>query len=344
MTRSEKASTLVVEFDVKEQPMNLLEQLRKMTVVVADTGDFESIAQYQPRDATTNPSLLFKAAQMPQYAPVLDEAISSARSEPGEATAQMEAVIDRLFIAFGKEILQIIPGRVSTEVDARLSFDTEATIRKARRLISLYEVEGVDRKRVLIKVASTWEGIRAAERLEKEGIHCNLTLLFSFPQAVACAEAGVTLISPFVGRIHDWYLKDRGVKEITPSEDPGVHSVVQIYNYFKKFDYRTEVMGASFRNSGEITELAGCDLLTIAPELLEQLQHQEGTLSRKLSVETARAQKLEKLHLDEKTFRWMLNEDAMATEKLADGIRRFAADLTKLKGFVAKSLKQPAGV
>jgi len=324
--------------------MNLLEQLRKMTVVVADTGDFESIAQYQPRDATTNPSLLFKAAQMPRYGPLLDEAISSSQSQAGDPNAQMEAVIDRLFIAFGKEILQIIPGRVSTEVDARLSFDTEATIRKARRLISLYEADGIDRKRILIKIASTWEGIRAGERLEKEGIHCNLTLLFSFAQAVACAEAGVTLISPFVGRIHDWYCKDRGVKDIPATEDPGVHSVVQIYNHFKKFDYATEVMGASFRNTGEITELAGCDLLTIAPELLAELQQQQGTLNRKLSVETARSQKLEKIHLDEKTFRWMLNEDAMATEKLADGIRRFSADLTKLKGFVAKSLKQPVGV
>jgi len=324
--------------------MNLLDQLRKMTVVVADTGDFESIAQYQPRDATTNPSLLFKAAQMAQYRPLLEEAISSAESAGGDPSAQMEAVIDRLFIDFGKEILQIIPGRVSTEVDARLSFDTEATIRKARRLISLYETDGIERKRILIKIASTWEGIRAAERLEKEGIHCNLTLLFSFAQAVACAEAGVTLISPFVGRIHDWYCKDRGVKDIPATEDPGVHSVAQIYHYFKKFDYHTEVMGASFRNIGEITELAGCDLLTISPELLDELQKKEGALSRKLSVETARSQKLEKIHLDEKTFRWMMNEDAMATEKLADGIRRFSADLTKLKEFVGKSLKQPVGV
>jgi transaldolase len=324
--------------------MNLLEQLRKMTVVVADTGDFESIAQYQPRDATTNPSLLFKAAQMPDYRPLLEEAIASAQSVGGDPAAQMEAVIDRLFIAFGKEILQIIPGRVSTEVDARLSFDTEASIKKARRLIALYEADGIDRKRILIKVASTWEGIRAAHQLEQEGIHCNLTLLFSFAQAVACAEAGVTLISPFVGRIHDWYCKERGVKTIPATEDPGVHSVTQIYNYFKKFEYRTEVMGASFRNIGEITELAGSDLLTISPDLLAELQQQEGTLTRKLSVETAKAQKLEKIHLDEKTFRWMLNEDAMATEKLADGIRRFHADLVKLKEFVAKSLKQPVRV
>jgi transaldolase len=324
--------------------MNLLDQLRKMTVVVADSGDFESIAQYQPRDTTTNPSLLFKAAQMPHYRSLLDDAISSARSEGGDAAKQMEAVIDRLFIDFGKEILKIIPGRVSTEVDAHLSFDTEGTIRKARQLISLYEADGIDRKRILIKIASTWEGIRAAERLEKEGIHCNLTLLFGFAQAVACAEAGVTLISPFVGRIHDWYLKERGVKSIAPTDDPGVHSVTQIYNYFKKFDYKTEVMGASFRNIGEITELAGSDLLTIAPELLDELQKTDAPLTRKLSVETAKAQKLDKIHLDEKAFRWMLNEDPMATEKLAEGIRKFAADLNKLKEFVAKSLKQPVGV
>jgi transaldolase len=324
--------------------MNLLDQLRKMTVVVADSGDFESIAQYQPRDTTTNPSLLFKAAQMPHYRSLLNDAISSAQSEGGDAAKQMEAVIDRLFIDFGREILKIIPGRVSTEVDAHLSFDTEGTIRKARQLISLYEADGVDRKRILIKIASTWEGIRAAERLEKEGIHCNLTLLFGFAQAVACAEAGVTLISPFVGRIHDWYLKERGVKSIAPTDDPGVHSVTQIYNYFKKFDYKTEVMGASFRNIGEITELAGSDLLTIAPELLDELHKTDAALTRKLSVETAKAQKLEKIHLDEKAFRWLLNEDPMATEKLAEGIRKFAADLNKLKEFVAKSLKQPVGV
>jgi transaldolase len=324
--------------------MNLLDQLRKITVVVADTGDFESIAQYQPRDATTNPSLLLKAAQMPHYRSLLDQAIAMAESEEDDAGKQMVAVLDRLFIAFGKEILKIIPGRVSTEVDARLSFDTEATINKAHRLISLYESDGIDRQRILIKVASTWEGIRAAERLEKDGIHCNLTLLFSFPQAVACAEAGVTLVSPFVGRIHDWYLKQRGVKSIPPAEDPGVNSVTQIYNYFKKFDYRTEVMGASFRNIGEITELAGCDLLTISPDLLGELQKQEGSLARKLSVESARSQKIERIHLDEKTFRWMLNEDAMATEMLADGIRRFSADLTKLKEYVAKFLRQPVAV
>ena len=321
--------------------MNLLDQLRKMTVVVSDTGDFESIAQYKPRDATTNPSLIFKAAQMPHYKSLVEEAVAEGQQESGDDESQLDTILDRLFVAFGKEILQIVPGRVSTEVDARLSFDTEATIKKARRLISLYEASGIDRKRILIKVASTWEGIRAAERLEKDGIHCNLTLLFCFAQAVACAEAGVTLISPFVGRIHDWYCKERGVKEIPATEDPGVLSVTKIYEYFKKFDYRTEVMGASFRNLGEITELAGCDLLTISPELLSELQQKDGTLSRKLSAETARARKIEKIQMDEKIFRWMLNDDAMATEKLADGIRRFHADLVKLKDYVAKFLRQP---
>jgi transaldolase len=325
--------------------MNLLDQLHKMTVVVADTGDFETIAQYKPRDATTNPSLLYKAAQMPQYASLVNEVLASGKSESDDDhTQQMENCIDRLFVAFGKEILQLIPGRVSTEVDARLSFDTEATMKKARRLIALYEADGIDRQRILIKIASTWEGIKAAERLEKEGIHCNLTLLFSFPQAVACAEAGVTLISPFVGRIHDWYCKDRGVKSIPAPEDPGVQSVTRIYNYFKKFGYRTEIMGASFRNTGEIIELAGCDLLTISPDLLHELQTHEGTLTRKLSLETARAQNFDKVHLDEKTFRWMLNEDAMATEKLADGIRRFNGDLVKLKEYVSKLVRHPVAV
>jgi transaldolase len=324
--------------------MNLLEQLRKMTVVVADTGDIEAIAQYQPRDATTNPSLLLKAAQMPQYHGLLEEAIAFGQSAAADRGAQLQACLDKLAVVFGKEILQIIPGRVSTEVDAHLSFDKEGTIRKARRLIEMYEADGIDRKRILIKTASTWEGIRAAEELEKEGIHCNLTLLFSFPQAVACAEAGVTLISPFVGRIHDWYLKERGVSHIPAVEDPGVHSVHRIYHYFKKFGYKTEVMGASFRNTGEIIELSGCDLLTISPELLAQLQKTEGTLVRKLSVETARSQNLERVHLDEKSFRWMLNEDAMATEKLAEGIRRFSADLVKLEQYVAKFLREPVPV
>jgi transaldolase len=324
--------------------MNLLEQLRQMTVVVADSGDFETIAQYTPRDATTNPSLLLKAAQMPGYRRLLEEVISTAQSEGDCHDDQVECCVDRLFIAFGQEILKIIPGRVSTEVDARLSFDTDATVAKAQRLIGLYEADGVDRRRVLIKVASTWEGIRAAERLEKQGIHCNLTLLFGFAQAVACAEAGVTLISPFVGRIHDWYLKKQGVKSIPPADDPGVHSVTKIYHYFKKFDYPTEIMGASFRNIGEITELAGCDLLTISPDLLGELQQTEGTVERKLSPEKARAEKIEKLHLDEKTFRWMLNEDQMATEQLSDGIRRFYADGVKLKDHVRKMMRELVSV
>jgi transaldolase len=324
--------------------MNLLEQLRQMTVVVADSGDFETIAQYKPRDATTNPSLLLKAAQMPGYRRLLDEVLSAAQTEGDDHTSQVEASMDRLLIAFGKEILKIIPGRVSTEVDARLSFDTEGTKDKAHRLIGLYEAEGIDRNRILIKIASTWEGIRAAETLEKEGIHCNMTLLFSFAQAVACAEAGVTLISPFVGRIHDWYLKKQGVKGFAPADDPGVHSVTKIYHYYKKFGYKTEIMGASFRNIGEITELAGCDLLTISPDLLGELQKTEGTVERKLSPEKAKAGKIEKLHLDEKTFRWMFNEDQMATEQLSDGIRRFYADGVKLKEFVAKTMRELVSV
>ncbi len=324
--------------------MNLLDQLRQMTVVVADSGDFETIAQYKPRDATTNPSLLLKAAEMPDYRRLLEDVIGTAQGESDDFDAQVEACVDRLFIAFGKEILKIIPGRVSTEVDARLSFNTKGTIEKARRLIGLYEADGIDRKRILIKIASTWEGIRAAEKLEKEGIHCNLTLLFGFAQAVACAEAGVTLISPFVGRIHDWYLKKQGLKSIPPADDPGVHSVTKIYDYFKKFGYPTEIMGASFRNIGEITELAGCDLLTISPELLGELQKTEGTLERKLSPEKAKAQKLEKIHLDEESFRWMLNEDQMATEQLSDGIRRFYADGMKLKEYVAKAMRELVSV
>jgi transaldolase len=318
--------------------MNLLEQLRSMTVVVADTGDIEAIAQYRPRDATTNPSLLYKAAGMPAYARLVEEAVSQAHSGGGGRRERLEACTDRLSVAFGKEILRIIPGRVSTEVDARLSFDREATLRKARHLIGLYEAAGVDRQRILIKIASTWEGIQAARQLETEGIHCNLTLLFSFPQAVACALAGVTLISPFVGRIYDWHLKERGLKEIPPAEDPGVHSVQKIYTYFKNHGFKTEVMGASFRNTGEIVELAGCDLLTISPELLGELRKAEGTLERKLSPEAARQAEIPELAMDEKTFRWMLNEDAMATEKLADGIRRFAADLGKLEEAIAKKL------
>lgn len=314
--------------------MNLLEQLKSMTVVVADTGDIQSIAQYKPRDATTNPSLLLAASEMPQYEPLLEDAIAHGEAQADDLERQVDAVVDKLFVNFGVEILKIVSGRVSTEVDARLSFDVEGSMAKARRLIELYEAAGVDRQRILIKIASTWEGIRAAERLEKEGIHCNLTLLFSLPQAIACAEAGVTLVSPFVGRILDWHLKDRGVKSIPPADDPGVQSVTGIYRYFKRFGYTTEVMGASFRNMGEIIELAGCDLLTISPSLLGELQATEGKLARKLDPESAKAVDMEKIHLDEKTFRWALNQDAMATEKLAEGIRKFSVDLEKLKNSI----------
>ncbi len=316
--------------------MKLIDQLKEMTVVVADTGDIEAIRQHKPRDATTNPSLIYKAAQMPKYEGLVQEALSV---KVENASGRIEACLDRLAVDFGVEILKVVPGRVSTEVDARLSFDTEGTVRKARRLIELYEGAGVDRERVLIKTASTWEGIRAAEQLKADGIHCNLTLLFSFAQAVACAEAGVQLISPFVGRIYDWYTKERGVDSIPASEDPGVQSVVRIYNYFKKFGYATEVMGASFRNTGQILELAGCDLLTISPKLLGELAATEGTLTRKLDPDNTESDHKDKLHLDEKTFRWMHNEDAMATEKLAQGIRLFTADLIKLEQYLQTTVQ-----
>lgn len=312
--------------------MNLLEQLKKQTTVVADTGDFTSIEAYKPQDATTNPSLIYAASQDPRYAPLLREAITYAVNGGSEdKDVQLEKAMDRVAVNFGLKILEIVPNRVSTEVDARLSFDKEASIDKARDLIALYEEEGISRDRVLIKLAATWEGICAAEELEKEGIHCNLTLIFSFVQAVACADAGVTLISPFVGRILDWHKKDRDVEEIAPSKDPGVLSVKKIYNYYKKFDYKTQVMGASFRNIGEITELAGCDLLTISPKLLKELEDTSDTLDVKLTPEAAEKSTLKKISVDEKTFRWMLNEDAMATEKLAEGIRNFNKDLMKLE-------------
>ncbi len=322
--------------------MSLLDQLKTMTTVVADTGDFETLAQYKPQDSTTNPSLIYQAAQMPAYQNLIDEAIEATSSVKGTKEQQTAALIDRLFVDFGQEILKIVPGRVSTEVDARLSFDGDATMARARGLIKLYEEAGIDRKRILIKIASTWEGIRAAEKLEKEGIHCNLTLLFSFPQAVACAEAGVTLVSPFVGRILDWYKKARGVDSIPAPEDPGVQSVTHIYNYFKKFGYKTQIMGASFRNTGEIIELAGCDLLTISPHLLEELKNGDGKLVRKLDPEVAKKSDLKKISLDEKTFRWMLNEDQMATEKLSEGIRNFSADLVKLEKYLAQRTRAPA--
>lgn len=318
--------------------MSLLSQLKQFTKVVADTGDFASIEVYKPVDATTNPSLLYAASQDPKYAPLVEDAIAYGRKQASDRSAQLEKAMDRLAVNFGLKILEIVPGRVSTEVDARLSFDTEASVTKARELIALYEASGIPRERVLIKLASTWEGIKAAEVLEKEGIHCNLTLLFSFVQAVACAEAGVRLISPFVGRILDWYKKERGVPEIPAHADPGVLSVRKIFNYYKKFGYKTQVMGASFRNIGEITELAGCELLTIAPKFLKELENTEGVLQRRLSEEVAMQSDEEKIAVDEKTFRWMMNEDAMATEKLAEGIRNFAKDLEKLEAQIAKRL------
>jgi transaldolase len=305
--------------------MNQLEQLKQFTTVVADTGDFQSIKAYTPQDATTNPSLILKAVQKPEYLPLLEKAIAD------HADVSTDDVIDRLLIAFGVEILKFVPGRVSTEIDAALSFDTEATVAKGRELIALYEAAGVPRTRILIKIASTWEGIRAAEILEKEGIRCNLTLLFSLCQAVACAEAGVQLISPFVGRIYDWHKKSSGL-EYTGADDPGVASVKRIYQYYRAYGYKTEVMGASFRNTSQILELAGCDLLTISPDLLQKLADTEGTVERKLVADAGTD--LEKITLDEKTFRFMLNEDAMATEKLAEGIRAFVADSGKLRKMI----------
>jgi transaldolase len=319
--------------------MNLLESLKQYTTVVADTGDFEAIAEYKPQDATTNPSLLYQAAQKPQYEHLVDDALAHAIQHPGDRAARTEAFMDRLLVNFGCEILKIIPGRVSTEVDAGLSFDTEGTLAKARKLIGLYEQAGVDRQRVLIKIASTWEGIRAAEQLERQGIHCNLTLLFSFAQAVACADARVTLISPFVGRIYDWYKKERG-GDLPADEDPGVASVTRIYHYFKKFGYKTQIMGASFRRVEQIVHLAGCDLLTISPDLLEKMQETEGQVTRRLTEEGARASTATRIQLDEKTFRWMHNEDAMAVEKLSEGIRKFNADARKLEQYVRETQLQ----
>jgi transaldolase len=317
--------------------MNQLDQLKQFTTVVADTGDFESIRQFSPQDATTNPSLIFKAVSQPEYASLLDQAVAERQGADLPRAELICDIIDDLLTIFGEKILQIVPGRVSTEVDARLSFDTLATIEKARKLIVLYEKRGVSKERVLIKIASTWEGIRAAEVLHKDGINCNLTLLFSLPQAIACAEARVRLISPFVGRIYDWYKAKTG-QEYTGASDPGVQSVRVIYNYFKKFGYETQVMGASFRNTSQIRELAGCDLLTISPELLADLQGAKGAVARQLSVEEAKVSDIKKIPLDEKTFRWMLNEDAMGTEKLAEGIRKFTEDIIKLEGLIAARL------
>ncbi|HEY1662263.1 MAG TPA: transaldolase [Verrucomicrobiae bacterium] len=317
--------------------MNQLDQLKQFTVVVADTGDFETLKQYTPRDATTNPSLILKAAQKPEYKFVLDKVIGDSKKLSLSSDAKIRQVMDELLVAFGLEILKIVPGRVSTETDANMSFDTQALVAKAKKFIDLYQKQGIGRERILIKIASTWEGIRAAEILEREGIHCNLTLLFSFPQAVACAEAGVRLISPFVGRILDWYKKSTG-KDFAAAEDPGVVSVREIYTYYKTFGYQTEVMGASFRNAGEILELAGCDLLTISPSLLGELQASDKPVERKLSPDKARNPKLEKISLDEKKFRWLLNENAMATEKTAEGIRSFNADAMKLEQMIAPKL------
>jgi len=322
--------------------MTQLESLKKITTVVADTGDIEALAKYKPQDATTNPSLLLKAAQMPKYKHLVDEALGYAAKLGGGKQAETSAFMDKLAVNFGCEILKIVPGRVSTEVDATLSFDTQASIAKARQLIGLYEKAGVPRERILIKLGSTWEGIRAAEQLEKESIHTNLTLLFSFAQAVACAEAKVTLISPFVGRIYDWFKKSKGVSDIPAAEDPGVASVERIYTYYKKYDYKTQVMGASFRKADQIRSLAGCDLLTISPDLLEELSAAQGELPRRLSVEQAKASNVERIVMDEKTFRWLHNEDAMGTEKLAEGIRAFNVDGRKLEAFAQKELAKPS--
>ena len=322
--------------------MSQLDSLKKVTTVVADSGDIEAIAKFKPQDATTNPSLLLKAAQMPQYRSLVDEALAHAEKLGGSDANKTSNFMDKLAVNFGCEILKIIPGRVSTEVDATLSFDTEGSVKKAREFIALYERAKVDRKRILIKVGSTWEGIRAAEVLEKEGIHTNLTLLFSFAQAVACAEAKVTLISPFVGRIYDWYKKAKGVDDIPIAEDPGVASVQRIYNYYKKFGYETQVMGASFRKVEQVTELAGCDLLTISPDLLDKLAQAEGELVPRLTPETARASTEEQIHLDEKSFRFLHNQDAMASDKLSEGIRAFHADARKLEALAKKIVAHAA--
>ncbi len=329
-------STAVAEEE--KVKLSQLEQLKKFTVVVADTGDFESIKEFKPRDATTNPSLIYAATQKEKYFHLLDEVLADRKSSGLNGAAQIEDIIDHLLVQFGTEILKIVPGRVSTETDARLSFDTQGSIDKARQLIKLYEGRKIPRERVLIKIASTWEGIAAGEVLEKEGINCNLTLMFSLPQAVRCAEGGIELISPFVGRIYDWY-KAHEKRDYVGAEDPGVQSVQEIYTYYKKFGYRTEVMGASFRNTGEILELAGCDLLTISPELLDKLSESYDPVTRKLDPEKAKTAKIDRLKMDEKKFRWLLNENAMATEKLSEGIRKFAADIVKLEKLVASKIK-----
>lgn len=314
--------------------LSQLEQLKKFTTVVADTGDFNLMREFSPQDATTNPSLILQASEKPEYRHLLEKAAEVLKGQDLCGESKISALMDRVLVLFGLEILKVVPGRVSTEVDARLSFDTEATVAKARAIIALYEANGISRDRVLIKIASTWEGIRAAEILEKDGIHCNLTLLFSLVQAVACAEAGVRLISPFVGRIYDWYKTSTG-KAYTPDEDPGVLSVQTIYHYYKKFGYDVQIMGASFRSAGEILALAGCDFLTISPSLLEELAKSDAPVECQLTVEAAKASSIEKMNIDEKTFRFLLNEDAMATEKTAEGIRKFSADIVKLEKLLA---------
>lgn len=331
--------TTVAELPKPEtkQAVTQLDQLKQFTVVVADTGDFATLKEFTPRDATTNPSLILKAAQMPAYKHLLEKAIADGKKANLSGEKLIKSIVDDLLILFGVEILKIVPGRVSTETDANLSFDTEALIAKGRRFISLYDKQGIKRERILVKVATTWEGIRAAEVLQKEGINCNLTLLFSLVQAVACAEAGAKLVSPFVGRILDWYKKSTG-KDYAPAEDPGVVSVKEIYAYYKKFGHATEVMGASFRNVGEIIELAGCDLLTISPQLLGELKKSTAPVERKLSPEIAKQSTIERVPTDEKSFRWLLNENAMATEKLSEGIRQFAADTVKLEKYIAEQL------
>lgn len=315
---------------------NKLEQLKKYTVVVADTGDIEAIRQHLPQDATTNPSLLLKAANMPQYQSLVDDAINWAKQQSKNAEQQQHDASRKLTINFGSEILKIIPGRVSTEVDAKLSFDVEGTIDQAKQIIDLYEQHNVSKDRVLIKIAATWEGIQAATQLEKIGIHCNMTLIFSFVQAVKCADAGVTLISPFVGRIYDWY-KQKEQRDFSPAEDPGVLSVKRIFNYYKHFNFKTIIMGASFRNIGQIEELAGCDYLTISPTLLSELQSSQGELKPKLKAEKS-SSSIQKLILDENQFRWLLNEDAMATEKLAEGVRLFSRDMRGLEEKLSRCL------
>src|SRR2546430_8360907 len=330
-------STAVAEEKTTQAKLNQLEQLKKFTKIVADTADFESINQFKPQDATTNPSLVYAATQKPEYAHLLEGVLADRKKSGLTGAAQMEDICDHLLVQFGCDILEVVPGRVSTETDARLSFDVEGSIKKARQLIKLYERRKIPRERVLIKVASTWEGINAAEQLQREGIRCNLTLMFSLPQAVRCAEAKVQLISPFVGRIYDWYKKEMK-RDYTCPEDTGVPSVTEMFTYYKKFGIPTEVMGASFRNTGQIRELAGCDCLTISPELMKELSESTEPIERKLDPEKAKSAKIEKLELDEKKFRWMLNDNAMAYEKTGEGIRKFAADVVKLEKFVASKL------